>query len=283
MHPRTGLTLLNELARTQSSLDALLARHEEEPRQVWVAADRRRLVGVVSAAFRGRHAHIQSFFVAPGAQQRGIGAELLRRLHHGAREAGCEVFTLQASDDPRALSRYFQLGLAPRAPNVVWSAVAPAFPKLGLDFPFEAIPLSADDLPALNTVADIDKAVRGVKRLGDLQGWLREGAQGALLVDRAKGVPAGYYLVSGGAMGRIGPVAAMDDSRFGEILAAALAAAAELPVPETIWRIATPGENREAIAPLLQAGFRPTFTMTFFASAPIGQFDRYIFHDLDLL
>jgi hypothetical protein len=34
---------------------------------------------------------------------------------------------------------------------------------------------------------------------------------------------------------------------------------------------------------LLAAGFRPTFTITFFASGPIGQFDRYAFHDPDFL
>jgi hypothetical protein len=75
----------------------------------------------------------------------------------------------------------------------------------------------------------------------------------------------------------------MDRERFGEVFTAALTAAGALYAPGVTWTLALPGENQVAVAPLLAAGFRPDYATTFFASAPIGRFDRYVFHDLDLL
>jgi GNAT acetyltransferase-like protein len=209
---------------------------------------------------------------------------LLDQLREAARQAGCTIFTLQASDDPRALTSYFRFGLFPLAPNVVWSGQQPSFPAQRMDNPFEAVPLTCEDEATLNTVGDIDKAVRGVRRWHDLVRWLREGESGALLIDRPSGRPAGYYLVSSGTENaRIGPVAAMDRERFAEVLGTALTAAGALHAPDRIWKLAMPGENQAAVAPLLAAGFRPDYATTFFASEPIGRFDRYVFHDLDLL
>lgn len=284
MHPLAGLTGFNEAARARAALAGLQALHEEDPRQVWIARVEGQVVGVASAAFRGRHVHVQSLFVVPRGQERGIGADLLNALHAAARAAGCTIVTLQASDDPRALTRYLQIGLRPQPPNMVWSATNPLFPTSGLDNPFELLPLSREDESTLNTVADIDKAVRGAARLGDLRRWLEQGERGALLIDRASGRPAGYFLVScAGGRGHVGPVAAMDQHVFGPIFDQALAAAASWHAPEVIWRVATPGENHAAVAPLLAARFRPAFSVPFYATAPVGRFDRYAFHDLDLL
>jgi hypothetical protein len=157
-------------------------------------------------------------------------------------------------------------------------------PDLGLDYPLEAHPLHLDDVATLNTVDDIDKPVRGVRRPQDIRRWLQEGAVGALLTDRVTERPAGYYLVTNANQsGRIGPVAAIDETRFASILHAALAAAAPLHVPGQTWTAVAPGENHAAVAPLLTAGFRPGYTVDQFASGPLGQFDRYLCHDLDFL
>lgn len=268
-------------AETESRLRLL---HADDPRQVWVALAGGRVIGTTSAAFRGRHAHIQSLFVAPEHQGRGVGGQLLQALERAAREAGCTILTVQASDDPRALARYFRLGLTLQAPNVIWRALDLAVTTPALDNPFEQVPLRPDDEAVMNTIGDIDKAVRGVRRRADLDRWLREGATGALLIDRASGNPAGYYLVdSGAAGGRIGPVATMDATRFADVLESTIAAAGERHEPGMPWAVTLPGENRSAAIPLLRASFRPAQTMTFFASAPMGQFDRYAFHDPDFL
>ena len=75
----------------------------------------------------------------------------------------------------------------------------------------------------------------------------------------------------------------MDGDRVADVLGRALATAGRHHRPGLAWRIDLPGENRAAIALLLAAGFRPTRLNPFFASAPIGRFDRYVLHDDDLL
>jgi GNAT superfamily N-acetyltransferase len=284
MHPLTRLAETDEAEQCAGALADLGRLHVEDPRQVLVAQMAEEIIGVSAAAFREHHAHIQYLFVAPNAQTRGVGSELLRRLYDAASTAGCSIVTLQTSDDPRALIRYLRLGLFPQPPNVVWRADDPSFPELGFANSLEATPLHVDDYAALNTVGDIDKAVRGVRRRQDIEHWLQEGALGSLLVHRSTGKPAGYFLVAvTGDKGRIGPVAAIDEVEFGNVFANALAAAKKLHHPGTIWKLASPGENHAAISALLPARFRPAYTMPFFASRPIGRFDRYIFHDLDLL
>lgn len=283
MHPLTGLGDEDIATKTEAALDDFRLLHGENPRQVWVA-ERDAIVGVAAAAMRSHHLHLTYLFVLPEAQAQGIGGELLRQIAQAGREAGCTVFTLLASQDPRALTRYFRLGLIPQAPAVTWTAPAPTFPPLGLGNPYDAQPLVLGDPAVLNTVADIDKAVRGVRRQDDIRRWLQEGATGALLIDRQSGNPAGYFLVSKGAgSGRIGPVAAIDEHAFGEVLTYALAVAGTHHEAGMGWKVAAPGENRALVAPLLAAGFRPSYGELFFASEPIGRFDRYIFHDIDLL
>ena len=73
------------------------------------------------------------------------------------------------------------------------------------------------------------------------------------------------------------------DPEFGNVLRNAFAAAAVQHKPGSTWKLATPGQNHAAIDPLLAVRLRPVYAMTFFASEPIGRFDRYLFHDLGLL
>jgi GNAT superfamily N-acetyltransferase len=284
LHPLTRHGDEDEASKAAAALADLRLLHDDDPRQVIVAEVQGAIVGFVAALFRGCHAHVQYAFVAPDSQGGGIGRALLDVLQRIGREAGCTLFTLQASDDPRALTRYYRFGLRPRAPNIVWSANDPVFPELGLGNRLELVPLTADDVAVLNTLDDIDKAVRGVRRRQDFARWLHEGAMGALLVDHLSGKPAGYYLVTAESdSGRIGPVAALDESRFAEVFTTALAAAGARHVSGTIWNVDTPGENHVVVAPLLAAGFRPLYATIFFASGPIGRFESYVFHDLDFL
>ena len=291
-HRLHGRSLREPVAAGASEEAAALADltlfHEEEPDRVWVAVRGDEVAGVAAAVIRERHWHLVYLFVLPEAQGRGIGRALLERMHAVGAAAGCDVFTLQPSDDPKALSRYLALGLAPRPPSIHLRTAVPVFPSLRWDDGLEAHPLRPDDEALLATVGDIDRAVRGVRRRLDLQRWLEEGAAGALLTRRdaldAPAIPAGYYLVADeGDRGRIGPVAAMDVERFPAVLGRALAAAGARHRPGLAWRIDVPGENRAAIPPLFAVGFRPHRLTHFFASAVIGRFDRYVFHDEDLL
>lgn len=274
--PPPGLSDEDEVLRD------LTRAQDESGDNVWVAAERGEIVGMAVATVRERHWQLNYLFVLPHAQGRGIGRSLLERIHAAGAAAGCEIYTLFASDDPKALTRYLSLGLVPQPPIIVMESAAPAFPPLPRDDGFEAVPFAAGDVAALATVSDLDRAVRGVRRPRDLERWLRDGAVGALLMRRDDGVPAGYYLAGDeGKRGRIGPVVALDEARVPAAMARALAAAAAMARPGLRWRVLVPGQNRGALPPLLAAGFRPRYFDNFLASAPIGRFDRYVLHDSD--
>jgi GNAT superfamily N-acetyltransferase len=284
LHGRSLREPAGEEGDGAAALADLTLMYEDGPDRVWVAVRGDAVLGVAAAAIRERHWHLVYLFVLPGEQGRGLGRALLDRIHAVGVAAGCDVFTLQASDDPKALTRYLTLGLAPQPPSIDLRATAPTFPGARWDDGLEPQPLLADDPAVLETVGDIDRLVRGVRRPQDLRRWLDEGARGALLARRDTGAPAGYYLVSvRGGRGRIGPVAAVDGERFAQVLERALAAAGEQNDAGLGWRVDLPGENRAAIVPLFAAGFRPRRLSAFFASAAIGRFDRYVFHDEDLL
>lgn len=239
------------------------------------------VVGVGGIVVRERHAHITYLFVQPEWQGQGIGRALLNEL--AAHAAGCDVLSLHSSPDPRALTRYLTHGLQPMPPTVRMTSSAPRFPPLTLHDHLDALPLRANDAAALATVGDIDRAVRGVRRVDDLRAWLAAGAAGALLVQHDTSVPVGYYLIDPhGHEGAIGPVAAMDMERLPDVLGRALHAAGA-PSLAKPWRIDFPAENHAAVAPLLAAGFRPQRLIPYLATGTIGRWDRYIFHDDDVL
>jgi GNAT superfamily N-acetyltransferase len=284
LHPLAAVSPATLESRISGTLAALEHLSHEDRRQVWIAVAGQEVIGEASAVFRDRHAHIQSFFITPNAQQRGIGGALLQQLLATGRDAGCSVFSLQASDDARALGLYLREGFLPQAPNIVWTAAKPVFPDARLDDPFEQILIESRDEATLNTVGDIDKAVRGARRRQDLERWLADGASGTLFIERTTGRPAGYgFVTASETPGRIGPVAAIDDARFPDVLRGVLGQAGRRHNADRTWRAAVPGENLAAIQQLHAAGFRPWFSLPFLATAPVGQFDRYCFHDLDFL
>lgn len=237
---------------------------DAHPADAWVAAAGDRIIGFAAATVRGRHWHLTYLFVRPEWQGRGLGGRLLAALHTAARRRGCDVFTTEPSADARGLRSYLKLGMLPAPPALLLDATDPVFPPLLWQDGLEATALSADDEASLNTVGDIDIAVRGVRRPEDIRRWLSEGATGLLLLDRRSAVPVGYLLLRGEYPGiwRFGPAAAIDPTRTAALIARALHAA--------------------AVPPLLAAGFRPTRLAPLLATAPIGRWDRYVFGDLDL-
>lgn len=74
----------------------------------WVCArDEGRLVGFVNVVWDGAaHAFLLDTIVAPDAQRRGIGQELVRHATHAAREAGCSW--LHVDFEPHLGKFYFE-------------------------------------------------------------------------------------------------------------------------------------------------------------------------------
>jgi hypothetical protein len=68
------------------------------------------------------------------------------------------------------------------------------------------------------------------------------------------------------------------------VLTRALAAAATLTGADSAeWWVHLPAENDAALAPLFAAGFRARQLTPYLATGPIGRWDRYVFHDADML
>jgi ribosomal protein S18 acetylase RimI-like enzyme len=286
---------------SETAADEALARydlqlfHDDNPAQVQVAvaADRPDddVLGVAAFWVRDHWWYLDYLYVDPGSQNRGIGRALIERCHALGQEAGCSVFSLFASSDPRAIYRYIRLGLSlqPPALNLQAASESLTLPEFPWDDGLDALPLSAaepDFTARLETLGDLDKAVRGTRRTRDLERWLRDGATGSLLTRRDTGAPAGYFLLQpkiNATAARIGPLVALDLDRVPDVVTRALSSMTSLLQPGLTWKLSVPGENTAALAPLVAAGFRPHSLATYLASSAIGQWDRYIFRDEDFL
>ncbi|HEU0165396.1 MAG TPA: GNAT family N-acetyltransferase [Thermomicrobiales bacterium] len=270
----------------QAAIEALQAINRERPEAVQIAEVDGEIVGIGAAVIRERHAHILFLFVDPMRQRAGIGRALLEKLQTVIVASGCDLITLTASEDRKAWRRYMAMGLQPGAPIISMRAPAAVFPELPWQDGLEPHAISLERPDLLGTIGDIDRVVKGVRRMADFERWFRdEHASGELLTRRSDGIPVGYYLISRGAkFGSIGPVAAMDESRFGDVLTRALHAAGTIDGKrELVWRADVPSMNRAAIEPLFAAGFYPWNLLRWFANGEIGRWDRYIFRDEDQL
>lgn len=76
----------------------------------WVAEHDGEVVGFATSLRRERLWILATFAVRPGLQGRGVGGPLLDRA--AAHGAGCDRAMLAASDDPRALRRYWRAGFS---------------------------------------------------------------------------------------------------------------------------------------------------------------------------
>ncbi len=198
----------SQLDHPDTAEDEALARydlrlfHEDNPAQVQVAVAPGRpgeIIGFAAFWMRDHWWFLDYLFVHPGAQNRGVGRALIERCHALGQDAGCNVFSLFASSDPRAIYRYLRLGLSLQPPtlNLRADSESLTLPDFPLDDGLDALPLGAaepDFTARLETLGDLDRAVRGTRRAADLERWLRDGAAGSLLTRRDTGAPAGYFL-----------------------------------------------------------------------------------------
>lgn len=261
---------------------ALQHLYELNDRSVVVARDGARVVGMAAVQIQPPHAHIAFFFVHPAAQGKGIGRRLLERLKMVIAEKNGTVVTLAASRDPRSWQRYLQIGLQPGPPLLAWRASHPTFPlRMPEHTGLQIRSATIDDLAA---IAGLDRMVRGADRRSDLADWLRDGSNMSLY-DRVSGDIEGFGFVSTRHQHcQIGPVAARSLARFPMVLDLALHLAHLHPNPRRLpWRVDVSARNVASATPLLQAGFSVEAMPIWFESGPVGQWDRLVFRDEDVL
>jgi GNAT superfamily N-acetyltransferase len=260
--------------------------HRENADLVLIAEHDHQLTGIAATALRDQHAHILYLYILPEFQGRGVGKALIAETTRAVERHGVNLLSLTASDDRRAWQRYLRLGLIPGPPIISMSApeprVAPGSNADGLT----ETRVDAGNESQLATLDSLDRQIKGASRRTDRLTWLDEGAREALVyVTNVPDVPIGAYVVSREPdQCRIGPVLAVYPEQFNAILRRALVAAQELCAGAAEqWLTDVPAQNRTAIEPLLEAGFRPRNLIPWFSNQPIGQWDRYILRNEDLL
>jgi GNAT superfamily N-acetyltransferase len=143
----------------------------------WLAWIEREAVGVATAVRRDRFWGLSTFFVRPRYQGRGVGRQLLERVLRSAEGAGPAM--IYSSMDPAAMRRYALAGFD-LVPTV--GAVGEVDrTRLSRDGSVRAG--SAGDLALVD---DVDVALRGGSRAGDVGFLLEHGAR-MLVVDGVSG------------------------------------------------------------------------------------------------
>jgi GNAT superfamily N-acetyltransferase len=177
---------------------------ETDPLGSWVADDGDTIIGVAQAHTRGAVWVLATLGVVPGAQDHGVGRQLLdRALGYADAASPGAIFS---STDPRAMHRYIEAGF-----DLHPTAVALGRPHKVVVAPSGVRAGSADDLAQVNAV---DRAVRGWERTGDIEFMLRMGRH--LLIDEEGG---GYAVIG---LGQLMTLAALDEEVASRLLLAAI-------------------------------------------------------------
>jgi GNAT superfamily N-acetyltransferase len=260
--------------------------HAEHADLILVAEQDSQLAGIAATTIRDHHAHIVYLFVLPEFQGGGIGKALVEETRNAVGRHGASLISLTASDDRRAWQRYLRLGLIPGAPIISMSATEPRISTSTFADGLVESRVDAINDDQLATLDSLDRQIKGASRRIDRLAWLADGAHETLVYDtNAPDMPLGAYVVSRDhEQCRIGPVLAVDTAQVGAILERAFMTARHLCEGATTpWKVDVPAQNRRAIEPLLDAGFQPRNLLPWFSNQPIGQWDRYILRNEDLL
>lgn len=252
-----------------------------------------RIVGYGSATVRGRAWFLGQLFVTPAEQGRGIGRSLLERTldrlpppDEPSRAAEWSFATATDAVQPISNALYARHGIVPRVPILELTGSleradellplpdgvrASAFSDLGLGIGAG----TAGDLG--RAVASIDRQVLGFEHPQD-HGFLERERRVGFLYRHADGAPLGYGYAS--AVGRIGPVAALDPALLAPIVGHLLTAVRPNGA-STAW---VAGSAGEVVSMLLQAGLRlEGFPALLCWTRPAVDLTRYVPMTLALL
>lgn len=296
-----------------------LLRHllETDPERFMVAVEpaEGRVVGFASATQREHVWFLAMLYVRPEAQGHGVGRALLIRVFPGGGVAGAAdadpagdgstvdgarngpgvMATCTDSAQPVSNALYASYGIVPRVPmlDFVGRPTGPdAFPSLpagvrAVSFTEEVGPPTAASAggssagtghAALAAAVDaIDRDLLGYAHPQD-HGYLRRAERQGFLYRAADGTPLGYAYTS--AVGRVGPVALLDETLMAPVLGHVLTAV-EPPGASVCW---VPGVADRAVVALLRAGFRlGSFPGLLCSTRPFATLDRYLPTSLAIL
>jgi len=244
---------------------------QDDPDGLWLAEADGEILGFAFSWVCDDLWFLAELFVAPGAQGRGIGKELLTRTFEHARKAGATnkaliTFTFNVVSQ----GLYIGHGLFPRFPIYFFSIEREALMKRlhGETLRGTCIEATASHLSRL---AQIDFGVLGISREKHHRYLLNDKAMKGYFLHRRDDF-IGYAYVS--TTGHVGPLAVAQPNEMGAAFTTALIlgsacrasqVSAFLPaVNETVLRIAT------------EHGLRITFPMVLVSTRDFGDWTRYL-------
>lgn len=264
-----------------------------DPERYWVASRRdgedEELIAFGAATIRGSVWFLGMLFVHPSEQSAGIGRSLMHRCFPGGRipaeidgsSRGPTILgTATDSAQPISNALYAGFGMVPRLP--VFHFVGrpehadrlPSLPAGVSATPFADLTEGGtpgdDDAALAATIAAVDRVLLGFDhevdhaflRADGRQGWLYRGNDGSVL---------GYGY--GSPVGRIGPVAVVDEALLAPAVGHLLGAIA----PRGASSLWIPGAAAATFATLLRSGLRiEGFPALLCWTRPFADFDRYL-------
>jgi ribosomal protein S18 acetylase RimI-like enzyme len=246
---------------------------QEEPDGFFVAEDAGKIVGATISWVRGRLWFLSHLFILPEHQDKGVGKALLSKtLEYGERRKSDIHGVITMAFNPASIALYMKYGMYPVEDIYLLTLEADKAWQIPESLPgtsSEGISTSSIQSHELSL---IDNEVLGISRPLHHR-FFQESKRASGYLLRYKGRAAAYVYIW--PDGRIGPVAALPDAPYREVLKAFIALARKAN-PELSMMV--PGSNRIALEVAFSLGFTISMPYLLLSSQPFGAWDRYIFH-----
>lgn len=237
----------------------------------WVALDTEdHLIGWAMSIERDGHLELTHFFVEPGIQSKGLGRALIEKAFPAGRGRNR---TINATQDPRALSIYLRSGVHPVTTSVDVLLQPGSFDS-ARDLSFERLGPSDS---AVSAIVALEKAVLGFARETDIRFLM---AHRPAWIAMRNGKPVAYaFGVQPNPPGvadfspACGPMAALDPEDVPALIDHVMGAAGDI----ADFCITLPFLNHQALAHVLRRGGRiDPFYLMILSDDPNLRLDRYI-------
>ncbi len=227
--------------------------------QFWVAELEGEVIAYARSIEHDGMQELTEFFVLPGQQSGGVGAELLFRA---LPKTGAHYRIVIATLDERALYRYMKMGMYGRFPFKYFYRKAEKV-DVKTDLNIEPMQLELH----IQEIDQIDRElIHHVRE--NLHRWITTSRKG--FIYKRKGKIVGYGYVGSSS----GPFAVLDENDFPAVLAHAESLMAER---EADFGAQTPLINTKAIRYFIERKYQiDSFSTIFMSNVPFGKFENYL-------
>jgi GNAT superfamily N-acetyltransferase len=246
---------------------------QEEPDGFFVAEDTLKVVGATISWVRGHLWFLSHLFIMPPYQGQGVGKALLgRALAYGTSlKAGLRSVITMAFN-PASIALYMKNGMYPIEDIYLLNLDTDKAGHIPESLPGTSSEVLGKSSGQRDELSFIDEQVLGISRpLHHRFFQESKQASGYLLRYKGRGVAYAYIWPDG----RIGPVAALPDAPYKDVLKAFIALARKASPGLSMM---VPGSNKIALEVAFSLGFTISMPYLLLSSQPFGAWDRYLFH-----